>query len=103
MQTFNSKLCHCIACKKDFEVFSELPVAFTENVPLMPETLTDTEASVAGFKMICNYLNRNGNVSYLSWQMGWCIQEMIRVLRQIAQTHDADKIFTQYSQLIRNI
>lgn len=104
MQTFNGELCHCKACKEDYELLSELPPTVSiNNVLMIAETITDVQESMATLNMICSFMNKNFNLPYFSWEMGWCIQEMIRVLRRMAEAHGTDKVFSQYSKLIRNV
>lgn len=104
MKTFTTDLCHCVACVQDFETFAELPqplvVLLNNQYSPIPEKTGDDP--ITTFKSLCNYINGNRNIHYLSWQMGWYVDAMIRVLRQLVNTYDTNSIFTQYSRVRRN-
>lgn len=102
MKIFTSELCHCLACLQDLELFTDLQPQshlLDHQRSLIPEKITDKEEPLVALKLICNYLNENYDMPYLSWQMGWCVQALIRVLRQLSKTYETNTIFTQYSKL----
>lgn len=106
MRTKNYKLCKCSACEDFYPLFIQLPSArsINRNYLLIPGTIPSSkEELVAAFKLICIYLNINYNLPYLSWEMGFCTREMIRILRQLTGNNGADLMFTQYSKFVRNV
>ncbi|XP_037050151.1 SET and MYND domain-containing protein 4-like [Bradysia coprophila] len=105
-KTFSGRCCHCTACEEDFELYTDIQPfdgrRYSPPIPVIAEKCLKFTEIVRSVKFILYYLNTNRNLPYISREVGWCIQAMIQLLRQLVQAYDTDLMFTEYSRLIRN-
>lgn len=101
----NKALCHCSACEGEYETLAELTslgTPFACNLIEFPDTHVNSLEIVAVLNFIFNYLNRNIFLPYMSREMGWCVQSIIRLLRRMVHAHDADLSFTEFSKFVKS-
>lgn len=99
----NPRLCYCFACESDFDLLTDQPLLIERNVKeisAIPLEITEAKNPAVALKFLCKYLDENHNkLPYLCWEMGWCMREMIRILRQLLDVDGTDRVFTRYLKL----